>query len=179
MFSTRKSFLVLVATVLALSGFNFATAAVTGKIQGYVVDSRTGEGLPSAAVQIVGTTQGDLTSPDGSYLILNVSPGTYSVQVKLVGYKTKQVDEIRIISGRSTEVNVELESTSLQTEIIQRVTAKQDIMEMNKPTSNTVITAEQMEAMPVQNVEDIISATVGVVKRYGELHIRGGRSGEV
>ncbi len=179
MFSARKGFLVLVATVLLLSGFSSSFGAVTGKIQGHVVDARTGEGLPSAAVQIVGTTQGDLTTPDGSYLILNVSPGTYSIRVRLVGYKTTQVDEIRVTSGRSTEINVELESTSLETDIVQRVTAERDIMEMKNPGTSTVLNAEQMEAMPVQNVEDIISATMGVVKRYGELHIRGGRSGEV
>ncbi|MCK4657655.1 MAG: TonB-dependent receptor plug domain-containing protein, partial [candidate division Zixibacteria bacterium] len=72
-----------------------------------------------------------------------------------------------------------MKPVAVETGIVQRVKAPRDLMEMKKPTSNVVITRKQMEVMPVQNVEDILAATVGVYRRYGELHIRGGRSGEV
>lgn len=179
MFSTRRMFLVLVAAMLLVSCCNVAFAAVTGKISGYIVDKKTQEGLPSVAVQIVGTTRGAMTSPDGSYLIMNIPPGTYSLKVRLIGYQTVQVDKILVITDRTADVSVEMKPAAVETGIVQRIVAKRDIMEMKKPTSNVVITREQMEVMPVLNVEDILAATVGVVRRYGELHIRGGRSGEV
>jgi hypothetical protein len=180
MLLTRRGvFLVLAVVMLIAISCNIAFGAVTGKIVGYVLDKKTGEGLPSVAVQLAGTTQGALTGPDGSYLILNIPPGTYSVMARLIGYKTAQVDDVRVITDRSAEVNIEMEASALETDIVVITKAERDIMEMKKPTSNVVISKEQMEVMPVQNVEDILAATVGVVRRYGELHIRGGRSGEV
>lgn len=179
MFSARKVFLVLVAAFLIASFFNSAFGGVTGKLQGFVVDKRTGEGLPSVAVQIVGTTQGALTKPDGSYLILNIPPGSYSVTARLVGYHTLQTDDVKVITDRSTEINIELEATAVETGIVQIVKAKKDIMEFNKPSSSMVKTAEQLSVMPVVSVDDVIATTVGVVRHYGELHIRGGRSSEV
>ncbi|MBU1469228.1 MAG: TonB-dependent receptor [candidate division Zixibacteria bacterium] len=179
MFHARRAILVLVATVVALLSVSAVQAAVTGKITGVVVDKRSGDALPSVAVQIAGTSQGALTTVDGDYLILNVSPGTYSITFKLVGYHTMQVDEVQVITGRTAQVNVELESTTLESDIVQRVIGQRDVMEMENPRSSVVFGKEQLQAMPVQDVDGIVAATVGVVKRYGELHIRGGRSGEV
>ncbi len=180
MFRTRRMVLVSLATLMVLSICGVTQAAVTGKIQGYVVDKKTGEALMSVAVQIVGTTQGDLTGSDGDYLILNVPAGIYSVKFRLVGYKTVQVDEVQVITGRTTDVTVQMETTSIESDIVIRVQAERDIMEMTKPTSNVTISKEQMAVMPVQNVDEILATSVGVVRgRDGELHIRGGRSGEV
>jgi hypothetical protein len=179
MFGARKRLLILVTVILAFVFANAIHAAVTGKIQGVVVDKKTGEGLPSVAVVIAGTTQGVLTSIDGSYTILNVPPGMVSVQFRLQGFGTHQVDEVQVVTGRSTEVNAQLEQRVIESDLIVKVKAEKNVMEMNKPTSNVTISKEQMQAMPVTDVEQLIGTTVGVQRRYGELHIRGGRSGEV
>ncbi len=179
MFRTRSMILVLMATLLVFSFCGVTQAGVSGKISGAVADKKTGEALPSVAVQIVGTTQGALTDPDGHYMIMNVSPGIYSVKFTLIGYKTIQVDGVQVTADRSADVTVQLEPTSVESDIIQKVQAKKDIMEMSKPTSNVTIASEQIEMQPVANVEDLLETQVGVVKRNGELHIRGGRAGEV
>ena len=61
-----------------------AFAGVTGKISGRVIDTETGLELPGASVRIEGTTMGNMAGPDGSYFILNVPPGTYSVTASLI-----------------------------------------------------------------------------------------------
>jgi len=179
MFHARRTILVLVATVVALLSVSAVQAAVTGKITGFAVDKRTGDPLPSVAVQIAGTTQGALTTVDGDYLIMNVSPGTYSLTFRLVGYLTVQVDEVQVITGRTAGVNVELEPSAIETGLVITKVGERDVMEMDNPRSSVVLGKEQLQAMPVQDIDAIVAATVGVVKRYGELHIRGGRSGEV
>lgn len=143
-------------------------AGNTGKITGYVVDNQTGEGLPGAAVQIVGTTRGDLTDSKGVYEIINVPPGMYSLQIRLVGYKTKQVDSVVVMTDRASLIHCELESTSIETDVVQRVTAKQDVMEMSMPASNSVKTVDEMDAMSAcrkpphpRPKPEIQSATVG------------------
>ncbi len=45
-------------------------------------------------------------------------------------------------------------------DVVPRV--RRDIMEMSKPTSNVSISSDQMQAMPVQNVDEILAISVGV-----------------
>lgn len=86
-----------------------------GSISGVVVDSGSGEPLPSVAIQIVGTTTGGLSWPDGSYLFIrNVPPGTYSLTFRLAGYRNIQLDEITVTAGATVEVNVEMSAMKLR-----------------------------------------------------------------
>jgi outer membrane receptor protein involved in Fe transport len=164
---------------MVLSICGVTQAAVVGKIQGFVVDKKTGETLPSVAVQIEETGQGVLTTGDGHYLIMNVPPGMYTLRCVLVGYAEVEVRQVQVITGRSANVNIEMTSEAVASGIVVIVKGEKDVMEMNKPTSNVTISKEQMAAMPVQNVDEILATSVGVVRSRGELHIRGGRSGEV
>lgn len=149
-------------SVLLCGSIGKAATTLTGSIKGCVVDSSTGEGLPSAAVIIAGTTMGVMTSSDGSFTIKNIPPGKYSILFRLAGYCTAQVDDVYVVADSTTEVNAALERTVIETDIILTCTAKRDVMEMSKPTSGVTI-----------------SKPVEVQHRYGELRIRGGRSGDV
>jgi Ca-activated chloride channel family protein len=165
----------LTVVLLALS-VGEVDATSTGKISGIVINKKTGEGIHSVAVQIVGTEQGALTDSSGRYQILNVPVGIYSLKISLIGYKTVQVDSVVVKEGETTELNTEMQTSENDTDIVRCMESMRDIMEMKKPASGVVISREQMDVMPVKNVEDILAATVGEVRRYGEVHSKGGRS---
>ena len=63
---------------LALAGLALFAPALaaqdlpTGKITGRVVDAATGQGIPAAGVQVVGTTIGAQSGVDGRFTILRV-----------------------------------------------------------------------------------------------------------
>ncbi len=146
------------ACLIVLSLGSWVMAGNTGVIKGVVLDDSTGKPLPSAAVQVVGTTLGDLTDPNGEFMILNVPPGVYSVQIRHVGFKTKEIDSLEITWNDTIEIEVRLGRVALESEIIKRVTSERDLMEAGKPTSNSLLS--------------------GTIKTQGseKLHIRGGRS---
>ena len=59
---------------------------VTGKISGKVVDKKTGEPLTGATILVLKTNLGASAQMDGSYFIINIPPGTYSLQAQYMGY---------------------------------------------------------------------------------------------
>lgn len=178
MYIARRFAQILVALFLFTFLTNIAFAGTTGKISGVVVDKKTNEGLPGAVVQLDGTTIGAQTNPDGEYVILNVPPKVYTVKIRLVGYKTQVVSDVTVETDKTFRLNAELEETVIEGED-QYVTAKVDQIKVDEVQSIRTVGSAEIEAMPVQDVDQILSYQVGVVVRNGEIHIRGGRSGEV
>ncbi len=178
MLFAKRASLFLVALFLFVFCTTPVFAATTGKISGVVVDKQTQEPLPGVAVQLEGTTIGALTNIDGEYTILNIPPKTYTVKVRLVGYKTQIYPDVTVETNKTFRLNAELEETVIEGEE-QIVTAKIDHVKIDEVQNIRTVGVDEIEAMPVQDVDQILSVQVGVVTRGGEIHIRGGRSGEV
>ncbi len=146
----------------------------TGKISGRVLEAGTNQGLPGVNVHLAGTLMGGVTDADGYYYILNIPPGTYSVQASFVGFATVTTQNVRVVQDQTTTVNFELREEAIEGEELV-VVAERPIVEMDRTTTTAVIDAEQLEVLPVTNVRDAINLQAGVV----DGHFRGGRTGEV
>jgi len=59
------------------------------------------------------------------------------------------------------------------------VSGKRPLVEVKVPTSQHSLLAEDIENVPLQNVQDIIQRQAGIVQQDNEIHIRGGRGDEV
>ncbi|NIV09751.1 MAG: hypothetical protein GWN62_00125, partial [Aliifodinibius sp.] len=80
-------FLILsISAVLIVPYTSFGQNASTGRISGILVDAETGDPLIGANVYLEGTTIGAGTDLDGSYVILNVPEGTYTLVVSMLSY---------------------------------------------------------------------------------------------
>ncbi|MFQ6608103.1 MAG: TonB-dependent receptor domain-containing protein [Fidelibacterota bacterium] len=148
--------------------------ATTGKIMGTVTDS---EGDPLAGVNVVitGTQLGAASRADGFYLILNVSPGLYSLKFSMIGYTELIIDNIDVRSDHTTEVNGALHPTVLEAAEAVTVVAEKPVIEIDRTSTSASVSAQQIEIMPVQTVDDLLNLQAGVV----DGHFRGGRSQEV
>ena len=71
-------------------------AGTTGKIAGRVVDANTGEPLVGANILVKDSFLGASTDLDGYYAILNVPPGSYTVEATYIGYNTKVISDVKI-----------------------------------------------------------------------------------
>lgn len=172
-----RAFLNLSAIVI-LVFLNSMFAGTSGKIAGTVKDKDTGEELIGANILIEGTELGASTDKDGYFVILNIPPGTYSLNVYYLGYAQLKTENVRVSVDRTTTLQLELASEAIKGEEIT-VQAVRPAVEMDRTNTAALISAETVESMPVTEVAEVIQLQAGVVKTAGELHFRGGRAREV
>ncbi|RMD86506.1 MAG: hypothetical protein D6813_14850, partial [Calditrichaeota bacterium] len=157
----------------------------TGKLAGLVRDKDTGEPLVGANVVLVGTTYGAASDVDGYYVILNVPAGTYTVEINYIGYKTVRIENVRIVPDITKQLNVDMEATTLQGQVIE-VVAEKPFFEKTATNTISVIDAEEIEKIPIKGISQMIGLSAGVVMTEGSggetgnaaLFVRGGRANE-
>ncbi len=173
-----KIFILILGGVFLLAGLNYIFAGTTGKIAGKVVDAESGEPLLGASILIEGTNMGNMAGADGSYFILNIPPGTYNVKASIVGYQAVTYTNVKVDIDLTRELSFKLNATAVEIEGI-KVIGKRPIIQKDISASQRIIATEQIESMPVKVMSEILSAQVGFVTRNQEIHVRGGRAGEV
>ncbi|MGB0604367.1 MAG: carboxypeptidase-like regulatory domain-containing protein, partial [Candidatus Latescibacterota bacterium] len=102
--------------LFALSAVPSADAASAGKIVGVVSDASTGDPLPNANVQLVGEDMGTVADEEGRFVIINVPAGTYTLRATYIGYTALQIQELRVATGLTSEIEVAMTSSDIQVE---------------------------------------------------------------
>jgi len=163
--------------LLLLTPF-FVYSGTTGKLAGTIKDAQTGEPLVGANVIIEGTNFGAATNVNGEYVILNISPGRYNVKFSFIGYETTLMQDVSITVDQTTILQITLNpQTILVDEVI--VTARTPLIQKDVTSSISVITREEIEALPVATFTELLSLQAGVTGSGSNLHVRGGRTNEV
>jgi hypothetical protein len=139
-----------------------AKAAVTGKIAGIVMDARTGEPLPGANVIIEGTERGAACDMDGYYFISRLEPGDYNVQARIMGYKSLTLTGVKVISGHTTPLDFELETTVIRGEGVT-VQAQREIIKIDLSSSSITADKADIEAVPlISGVSQYLNLQAGI-----------------
>ena len=95
----------LVKTFLIMTLFSAVlTASQTGKITGKVLDQETGNPLPGVNVLLENTPMGAATDPDGKFVILDIPPGLYTVNLSFIGYATITIENVRSTTDLTTNL---------------------------------------------------------------------------
>ncbi|MBI4811755.1 MAG: TonB-dependent receptor [Ignavibacteriales bacterium] len=171
-----------VMVFLFVNAFNLTIAwtqsSTKGTITGKISDAKTNEPMPSANVTIKGTYYGAISGIDGIYRIQNVNPGSYTIEVSLLGYKSMQYTGFKVIAGETSTLDVKLEETvlSLGKEVV--IIGEKPLFNIEETQSTRSITSEDIKVAAVQTVKDVVSMQAGVVQSDNEIHIRGGRTYE-
>lgn len=175
---TRMSALFVLAGLVLALATGGVLAGTTGKVVGKVTDAKTGEGLPGANVVIVGTRMGAATDLDGSYVIINVPVGTYTVSATMIGFRTVSATGVRSIQDLTTRQDFKLDMAVIgMKELI--VPGVRPLIEKSATTTTRITGAKEIEAMPVASPQDVVAATAGSVGSGNNIYIRGGRRDEV
>lgn len=154
-------------------------AGTTGKMSGKVTEKETGDPIPGVNVIIEGTTRGAATNLDGHYTILNVPPGQYTLRFRAIGYGQKLYTGLRVSVDLTTRQDAVLSSEAVAMEEVA-IVAKRPLVETDRTNTAAYVSSEDIEQLPVTEVEQLIQLQAGVtVDPGGELHFRGGRSSEV
>jgi outer membrane receptor for ferrienterochelin and colicin len=175
----------LAAVALGFGAGSLLAQGSTGKLEGRVRD-QAGAPIANAQVFIVGTAFNALTNPQGYYFINNVPAGTVSVRAAFIGYKSTQVDGVRVLAGQTGTTDIQLEQTAVQIQEITVVTQTQPLVPRDEVTSKQRIDGEFTSNLPVDRLNSVLILQPGVVAttcaqgaNCGNLiSIRGGRTEE-
>ena len=141
---------------------SLSLAQTTGKISGVVKDADTNDPLIAANVIVQGTAFGAATDLDGSYYIINIKPGTYTLVVDMIGYKQLRLENVRVSVNRTTTIDANLESTVIQGET---VIVEVDAITTKKDQTSTIknISSDQMQKLPIEDIGAVVGMQAGVV----------------
>ncbi len=154
-------------------------AQTGGKIVGTVVDKDTREPLIGANVLVEGTTLGAATDLDGTFIILRVPPGKYDLRVVYIGYQELIMQNVEVLTALTTALDFELSQEAIVGEQVI-VVAETPVIRKDLTSVEARVQAEQIDRMPVQELNDVLSLQAGITRdQDGEIHIRGGRSTEI
>jgi outer membrane receptor protein involved in Fe transport len=149
--------LALVPLIVAPSLF----AGVTGKIAGAIIDKKTGNQIPGANIVLVGTSMGTVSDMDGSFVILQVPPGKYSLRTSIIGYAQTVVQDVEVRIDQTSRVDFGLQPEVIKGETIT-IVAERKAVKADVSTSSTSILSAELTALPVSNVTGVVGMQAGV-----------------
>ncbi|MDM7924659.1 MAG: TonB-dependent receptor [bacterium] len=165
--------------LLALFGWAGVFAGNTGKIAGTVKDAGNKSPLIGVNVLVQGTSFGAVTDENGAYQILGLPPGSYALRLTMMGYRTTVVENIRVSIDFTTPMDVGMISTVIESDEAVTIVAEKPLVRKDMTGSLSTVGADEISNLPVRNVEDVLQLQAGVIRQGGDIHIRGGRRGEV
>lgn len=146
---------------------SIAAIAGNGKITGKVTDEK-GMPVTSATLSIKGTGTGAVTDIDGLFTLVT-APGTYTVEVRYTGYKTKEIDEVNVTDDGVTTLNVSIErtkNTNLQEVTVRSSFKRENInalyaLQKNSATIQDGISADVIKKSPDRSTGEVLKRVSG------------------
>ncbi len=151
----------LSSVALFVSLLPWAAAAQEGTISGRVTDAETGEPLVGALVEALGQEAAQVSDDQGRFT-LTVSPGTYSVVVKLIGYETTRVDELSVAVGAAIEVAISVRSQALVLNPVVVTASRSQEKALDAPASISTVSADEIERVAAVTVADHVTTLPGI-----------------
>ena len=157
---------VMVLVMAALGGMAYAQGgATTSSLSGTVVDASGGV-IPGADVVAKNNaTAGEFRSVSnatGAFTLLSMPPGTYTVTVSLMGFKTVTMPDVQLIAAQPSRVKAVLEVGQLQETVV--VTGATEIVQTETAAVATTLSTKQINTVPLatRNTLDFVAALPGV-----------------
>jgi TonB-linked SusC/RagA family outer membrane protein len=130
-----------------------------GTIFGRVTDAKTGDALSGAEVFLEGTRWRAGTADDGSYRLAEVTPGSYTLVARRIGYGRER-QAVTVGDGEEVTVDVGLQPVPTQLdELVTTVTGEQRRRELGHVVGRINADSLVKEA-PVSNVTELLTARI-------------------
>ncbi len=186
---TNVMFVIIFIVFLILDIDVFAQKNITtkkekskfGTMKGQVLDKATQQPLIGTNIVIVGTNRGGSTDLNGKYIIPHLTPGEYVIEFSYIGYKTERIERFQISADSDAQLNVELESQTLELgEII--VTPGQFSIMGKEPTIRQTLTHDDIQAVTFgEDIYRAITRLPGISSSdfSAKFTVRGGEHEEI
>src|SRR5215831_6333751 len=177
--------MILLALVLFLVHRPAAAAVPTGKIQGKIVATDTGEPIGFADVVLIpaDTTLhkvGGLTNADGTFL-LEVPAGRYELRIRALSYAAKRFEGISIEAGKLLTFDTGLSPEAIKQEEVvvearRRENTEASMLSARKKAAavGDAVSAEQVRKSPDKNAAEVLRRVTGLSVSDGKyVFVRG------
>jgi outer membrane receptor protein involved in Fe transport len=157
--------------VLSLIGAGIVySQAVSGSLIGTVTDT-SGASIPDAKIKVVevntGKTRNVATSTSGAYVITNLDPGAYRLEVEQPGFRKSVRENVVVLVNNTTRIDLELQ-TGVVTETVD-VIASAAILQTDRADTGRKFETVQVEnvALPFnRNFQGLIGLVPGAARPF-------------
>lgn len=152
----------------------------TSKIAGKILDSEFNDVLAFANVLVKGTLKGTTSDFDGIYS-LELEPGTYTIIYSFIGYDTKQVTDVVVKNGQTTDLNISLNpSSAMLSEVVITTSVRRNTeesvlnLQKNSATLMDGLSIESIKKSGASSIASAIKSVPGVSVQEGKfVFVRG------
>src|SRR5512138_3251888 len=153
----RRGFLTLlhVSVVLTLVGITAAAAAAQGGVSttrlSGIVNDTSGAVLPGADIVVKNNATAvesrAVADSKGEFVAAGLVPGSYTVTVSLMGFKTFVTPDVPIVAATPASIKVTLEVGRLEETVL--VTGASDVVQTQSATIQTTLQSRQLQQLPL------------------------------
>jgi len=123
-------------------------------LPGKITDASSGEGLPGASLFVLETEQGTATDPLGRFTLRGLSPGTYTVEVRFLGY-TPRTLAVTVTENETEPLTLKMEPSALNLETVS--------VRLNEAQPVNLLSAVDWKMRPVNTAQDMLRMVPGMV----------------
>ncbi len=173
------------ALLLSCAGVTAALGAPTGKIQGRILATDSGEPIAYADLVLLPADStmsrvGGPTNADGTFL-LEAAPGRYTLQIRALSYASTRLEGIVVEAGRLLPIHLGLAPEAIQQEeIVVEARALQNseasLLAARKkaPAVGDAVSAEQVRRSPDKDAAEVLRRVTGLSVTDGKyVFVRG------
>ena len=148
--------LAIILGVLALAGSlcTLRGQGTTLNVEGRVLDNE-GKTMPGAIFMIVneqtGTRRGAATNVNGIYKILAVPPGTYTVEVKFIGFKPIRQENVTFVTGQRPVLDFTMTPEAVEVSGVDIVGTRNQQSELRRMDVSTAVVRAQIVDVPLNS----------------------------
>jgi TonB-linked SusC/RagA family outer membrane protein len=134
-----------------------AQGQIQGTITGHITDASTGQPVPAAQINIVGTNAGAQSNDQGAYTIRGVGAGSVQLRVLRVGY-SEQRKQVTLTGGETATADFQMAPVAVMLNpVVTTATGEERRVEVGNAIAR-VDAASVTEQKPVSTVEDVLTA---------------------
>ncbi len=158
-----------ILALLFLLTFSVVIDSSAQSIQGKVTDAANSDPLTGATIKVLEVKTGAIADLDGSYVIEDIAPGKYELEFSYVGYTTRKVKDVVVVSGKATIVDMALNTDGVTTEEITveatpNLANEESLLNEQKNSDQIQdgISEQQIKRAPDASASDVVKRVTGI-----------------
>src|ERR1700750_405582 len=177
----RIALLFFVALTPSIASAQQASATVRGVVadpENAVIPGATVTLTPASGKALITQSQSD-----GTYVLRNVPPGTYSVTVTMQGFASYVKQGVRITAGQALNLDMQMAIQQAQPEVNVKAQAAQVSVDADSNASSTVLKGKDLDALSddPDELSSELTALAGpaVGPNGGQIYVDGFTGGQL